>query len=264
LSSFQYSGVTLIRLITDNYNEVSYFGLAFQGFIMPAAAFDQLALAFAPFLAGLLARQETEAIKYWVEQLLKWLVVSSVLVVFVTLFLADSLIPLLLGKAFRPVAVNLMILTLSLLTQGVASVGGALAIVRERPRVTLVASALRLSGFILAGIFLISWRGSLGASLAVIIGAGLQAAYYLIRWHELASTSWRSWLLALGLGVVFLPLLLLKSSLSVNLCLGAVAVLGFAGGLLLLRLVTPGELAKVWWAMVSRQVPLNPGPSEHE
>jgi O-antigen/teichoic acid export membrane protein len=264
LSSFQYSGATLIRLITDNYNEVSYFGLAFQGFIMPTAASDQLALAFAPFLAGLLARQETEAVKYWVEQLLKWLVVCSILVVFVTLFLADSLIPLLLGKAFRPVALNLMILTLSLLTQGIVSVGGALAIVKELPRVTLVASALRLSGFIVAGIFLVSWRGSLGACLAVIVGAELQAACYLIRWQALAAISWRPYLQALGLGVIFLPLFLLKSSWSMNLWLCAAAVIGYIIGLLLLRLVTLEELAKGWWAIMSRKGPLSSNSVEND
>ncbi len=264
LSTFQYSGATLIRLITENYEQVSYFGLAFQGYIMPAAAFDQLAIAFAPFLAGLLARQETAALQHWVAQLLKWLVVSGVLVVFGALFLADSVIPLLLGKAFHPVALNLMIMTLSLLTQGVVSVGGALTIVKGRPKVTLVASALRLLGFLLAGVILVRWRGSLGASLAVIVGAELQAAYYLLRWHELVSISWRPWLQALGLGLVFMPLILLKSSWLVDLCLGAIAVLGYSGSLLLIGLVTPGELAKVWWAMVSRQVPLSTSPVENE
>jgi len=58
LSTFQYSGATLIRVITGDYNQVSYFGLAFQGYLMPGAAFDQLAIAFAPFLAGLMAQQE--------------------------------------------------------------------------------------------------------------------------------------------------------------------------------------------------------------
>jgi O-antigen/teichoic acid export membrane protein len=262
LSTLQYSGATLIRVITENYNQVSYFGLAFQGFIMTGAAFDQLAVAFAPFLAGLLARQETSAFKYWVEQLLKWLVVSGVLVVLVALFLADSLIPLLLGKAFQPVALNLMIMLLSLITQGVASVGIALAIVKDRPKVTLVASGLRLLGFLLAGVVLVSWRGSLGASLAVIVGAELQVAYYLLHWHELADISWRPWLLALGLGALFAPLLLLKSSWSVNLGLAAVAVAGYAIGLLLLRLVTPGELAKAWWAIMSRQVPASANTGE--
>jgi O-antigen/teichoic acid export membrane protein len=263
MSSLQYGGASLIKVIAQDYTEISFFGLAYQGYSMTVVFFNQFALAFAPFLAGLLARQETSAFEYWVEQLLKWLLVSGILVVFVTLFLADSLIPLLIGEAFRPVALNLTIITLSLLIQGVASVGSALTIVKERPRMNLVASALRLLGFLLGGVVLISWRGSLGASLAVIVGAGLQVAYYMLRWHEMVPVSWRSWLLSLGLGVVFMPLISLKSTWSVNLCLVALAVAGYAGGLLLFRLVTPGELAKVWRALLSRQVPLGPSTGEN-
>jgi hypothetical protein len=71
-------------------------------------------------------------------------------------------------------------------------------------------------------------------------------------------------LLALGLGALFVPLILLKSSLLVNLCLTAIAVAGYLGGLLLLGLVTPGELSKAWGAMVSRRVPVSPNTVENE
>jgi O-antigen/teichoic acid export membrane protein len=220
------------------------------------AFLNQFALAFAPFLAGLLARREALAVKQWVEQLLRWQAISGILAAFGALFLADSLIPMLLGEAFRPVALNLVIMTLSLLPQGVATMGAVLTIVRDRPGVTLGASVLRLISFLVAGGVLIAWRGSLGASLAVIVGGVVQAAYYMIRWHELVPVSWRSWLLALGLGAVFLPLVWLKSSWTINLGLFTMAVAGYAGGLLLFRLVTPGELAMAWRALVSRQVPL--------
>ena len=257
LSTLQYSGATLIKVITEDYNQISYFGLAYQGYIMAAALFNQFAMAFAPLLTELLARHEAITIKQRVEQLLKWQAIGCILIAFGALFLADPLIPWLLGEAFRPVALNLVLMTLSLLPQGVVSVGAVLAIVRDRPGVTLGASALRLLSFLLAGGALVYWRGSLGASLAVIVGAGLQAAYYMLRWHYLVPVSWRSWLLSLGLGMIFFPLILLKSSWTVNLCLSAFAVVGYAGGLLLFRLVTLEELAKVWRALVSRQVPLH-------
>jgi len=264
LSTLQYSGATLIKVITQDYTEVSYFGLAYQGYIMAAAFFNQFALAFAPFLAGLLARREALSLRHWVEQLLKWQAIGSILVVFGALFLAEPAIPVLLGEAFRPVALNLVLMTLSLLAQGVISVGGALAIVAERPGVTLGASALRLISFLLAGAALVFWRGSLGASLAVIAGAGLQAAYYLSRWQELVPVSWRSCLMALGLGVVFLPLVLLKSSWPVDVGLGALGVAGYTGALLVLGWVTPGELAKAWRAMGSRQHSLSPDTEENQ
>lgn len=263
LSTLQYSGASLIKLITWDYSQVSYFGLAYQGYIMAAAFLNQFAMAFAPLLAGLLARRETQALQQWVEQLLKWEAIGSVLMAFAALFLADPVIPMLLGEDFRPVALNLVLMTLSLLTQSVVSVGMVLAIVRERPGVTLGASALRLISFLLAGGVLVYWRGSLGASLAVIVGAGLQAAYFITCWQRLVSVSWRSCLLTLGLGVAFMPLVWLKSSWSVNVSLGAAALAGYAGSLLLLGLVTPGELAKAWGALISRQVPAGSNPGEN-
>lgn len=159
---------------------------------------------------------------------------------------------------------NLVFMTLSLLPQGIVSVGRVLAIVRERPGVTLGASVIRLISFLLAGGILTYWYGSLGASLAVIIGAGLKAAYYLTRWRELVPVSWRSCFLTLGLGVMFVPLIWLKSSLSVNLCLSAIAVVGYAGSLLLFGLWTPGEVARAWLTMVARKAPPYPNIRENE
>jgi O-antigen/teichoic acid export membrane protein len=264
LYTLQYSGATLIKVITQDYTQISYFGLAYQGYIMVVAFFSQFAMAFAPLLAELLARDDAVAVIHWVEQLLRWQAITSILVAFGALFLADSLIPVLVGEAFRPVALNLVIMTLSLLTQGVASLGAVLTIVRDRPGVTLGASALRLISFLVAGGVLIAWHGSLGASLAVIVGGVVQAAYYMVRWQELVPVSWRSCLLALGLGAAFLPLVWLKSSWTMNLGLFTVAVAGYAGGLLLFKLVTPGELAMAWRALVSRQVPLGPSTGENK
>jgi O-antigen/teichoic acid export membrane protein len=264
MATLQYSGATLITLVTQDYTQVSYFGLAYQGYMMVVVFFNQFAMAFAPFLAGLQARQDPLAIKYWVEQLLKWLAIGSILIAFGALFLADALVPLLLGEAFRPVALNLVIMTLSLLAQGVISVGAVLTIVKERPGVYLGSSALRLISFLVAGGVLAYWRGSLGASLAVIVGAGLQAGYYMTRWRGLVPVSWRSSLQAVGLGALFVPLVWLKSSWSMNVGLAIFAMVAYLGGLLVLRLVTPGELAQGWKAMVSRQVPQSSSSVENQ
>ena len=65
----------------------------------------------------------------------------------------------------------------------------------------------------------------------------------------------RSWGLALGLAGLFLPLYWLKSSWSVDLTLGALAMTGYAGMLVLLGLVSFGELALIWRALRDRQAP---------
>ena len=50
---------------------------------------------------------EIEALKQWVERLLKWMAVGGVLVVFAVLLLGENLLPLALGAEFRPVTANM-------------------------------------------------------------------------------------------------------------------------------------------------------------
>ncbi len=252
LAAFQFSGTGMIWLVKEDYAQVSYFGLAYQGYILAAVALGQLALAFAPFLTGLMVRRDTQGLKQALEQLLKWLGVSSVLVFLGALFLADSLVPFVMGDAFRPVSTNLVILILALLFHGGVSVGVVLTIIGDRPGVALGAAALRLTVFLLAGVPLVTLWGSLGACLAISLAGMVSCGYYLKRTQEVVSYSLRSWCLTLGLGVVFTPLAWLKSSWEINLGLGCAAVAGYAGMLLLLKFITFGELAALWRALVSR------------
>jgi len=252
LAVFQFSGAGMIWLVKEDYAQVSYYGLAYQGYILVAMALAQFAMAFAPFLTGLMVRQDTDGLKQALEQLLKWLGMTSVLVFLGALFLADSLVPFLMGDAFRPVSINLVIMTLALLFHGGVSLGAVLTIIADRPGVALAAAALRLAVFLLAGLPLVAWWGSLGGCLAMTLSGMINCAFYLKRTQEVVSYSLRSWCLVLGLGVVFTPLAWLKSSWEVNLGLGFATVAGYVGMLLLLKFITFGELAAIWRALVSR------------
>lgn len=258
MSTFQCGGVTMVWLIKGDYTQVSYFGLAYQGYQLVTGAFFVFTMAFIPLFAGLLARADGPGLRQWVEQLLKWLAMGGVLVFLSALFWADTLIPLVLGEAFRPVVPNLLLLTLATSFVGVASVGGVLAIIGDRPGVALWASTLRLAAFLLLGIPLVTWGGSLGGSLSILLATTLHAWYYWARLQEVVPFSLRSLFLPLALGGLFVPLIWLKSSWLVNLGLGAGAMAGYAGGLFLLGLVTKGELALAWQALVSRRArPVN-------
>ncbi len=256
LSTFQFAGSAIILFMSANYNEVSFFGLAYQGCTLMSVAFFQLTMAFAPFLALLLARQDSSSLRWWVEHLLKWLGVSGIMCFLGALFLADTLLPLLMGQAFRPVANNLVVMTIALPFLGVVSMGSVLAMIRDRPVMALEASALRLAVFLILGVPLVGWWGSLGGSLAFVMAAAAQGGFYLVRLRGLQPFSARPWSLALGLAGLFVPLYWLKSSWSVNLTLGAAAMTGYAGMLLLLGLVSFGELALIWRALRDRQASL--------
>ena len=70
--------------------------------------------------------------------------------------------------------------------------------------------------------------------------------------------SLRPWVLPIGLGGLFLPLAWLRSSWVVNVGLYALFVVGYSRALLLLRVVTLGEIAAMWGAIGSRVQALEP------
>lgn len=256
VSTFQFAAAALIMLKTGNYQEVSFFGLAYQGCTLAVVAFFQLTMAFAPFLALLLDRQDSASFQAWVEQLLKWLGVSGILCFLGALFLADTILPLLMGQAFRPVTSNLVLMTFSLPFLSLASMGSVLAMIMDRPGMALEAAILRLGAFLVLGVPLVGWWGSVGGSLAFVLAGMAQCSYYLMRWRGLLTFSARPWFLALGLASLVVPLYWLKSSWFVNLALGIAAMTGYAGTLLLFGLVNFGELALIWRALTDRGTPL--------
>ncbi len=256
VSALQFAGGALILVMSGDYNDVSFFGLAYQGCTLVAVAFFQFTMAFAPFLFQLLSRRESSSFQWWVEQLLKWLGVSGVLSFIGALFLADTILPLLIGQAFRPVTNNLLIMSISLPFLGLISMGSVLVMIRDRPGLALEAAALRLAVFLILGVPLVGWWGSLGGSLAFVLAALAQCGHYLIRLRGLLTFSVRPWFLTLGLGCLFVPLYWLKSSWSINLALGGAAMAGYAGTLFFLGLVSFGELALIWRALTDRSAPL--------
>jgi O-antigen/teichoic acid export membrane protein len=258
VSTFQFAGSALILVIRGDYSEVSFFGLALQGCTLVAVAYFHFTMAFAPFLTRLLGGPDSSSFQWWVEQLLKWLGVSGILCFFGALFLADTMLPLLMGQAFRPVTSNLVLMSAALPFLGVVSLGSVLAMVKDRPGVALEASALRLLVFLLLGAPLVSWQGSLGGSLAFVLAGLAQGSYYLVRLRGLMTFSLRPWGLTLGLGVVFVPLYWLKSTWLVNLALGGLAVAGYAGLLLLVGLVSLGEMGLIWRTLTARRTPPAP------
>jgi O-antigen/teichoic acid export membrane protein len=196
VSIFQFAAAALIMFVTGNYQEVSFFGLAYQGCTLAVVAFFQLTMAFAPFLALLLSRQDSAHFREWVEQLLKWLAVSGILCFLAALFLADKLLPLLMGHAFSPVTGNLVLMTFALPFLGVASMGSVLAMIMDRPGMALEAAILRLAAFLVLGVPLVGWWGSIGGSLAFVLAGMAQCGYYLLRLRGVLTFSARPWFLA--------------------------------------------------------------------
>jgi O-antigen/teichoic acid export membrane protein/SAM-dependent methyltransferase len=265
-NTFQRSGEALVRIASGDYAQVGYFGLAYSIFLTIAVGAPQLALAFAPLLTMLRAQGQTEALRRWIERLLKWLAVGGMMAVFGALFLSDDLVPIVLGQVYRPVATNLIPLAVAFLPLTLSSTASLLALVYDRPRIALEAAGLRLAAFWVLGVPFVAAWGSLGGCLAMLVSYLLYAGYFTWRMQRVVRYSLRGWLMVIGSGVLFLPLALLRSSWTIDLALFGLCLAGYGGLLLLLRVVTLEEVIAIsgrrspaargsgYWSGVARQM----------
>jgi O-antigen/teichoic acid export membrane protein len=249
LAAFERSGGALVRATCRDYAQVGFFGVAYSAYLTAAVAIPQIALAFASFLTMLRLEGDRAAVCLWIERLLKWLALGSVVVVLAAVLLGRDLVPLVLGSAYRPVASNLFPLAVGLVALSLTSVANLSALTHDRPAVALAAAVLRLGTFWALGLLFGSRWGSLGASLAVLGALTAQAGFFTWRMRQVVGYSLRRWVWVVGVGAIFLPLGLLRSSLAVDAALFCVFVVGYAGLLFLLRLVTLDELGVMWKAV---------------
>lgn len=247
-----HSGGVLIRALNPDYTQVSYFELAQKIFLTASFTYPQFSLSFAPLMTILLKKGSTEILRQWVEQLLKWLTVAGLGIMFCFLLLGGDLVRLILGKAYHPVATNLLPLSLVFFFLGLNSVSFLLALVYERPKEALTGSIIRLAVFWGSGFFFISLWGSFGGCLAFLLASIFSAGYLTWRTRVHLSYSLRRWILAIGSGAFFLPLLWFRSSLHVNVVLFIFFLIGYMAILFYLRVITVGEVRTLWRTICSR------------
>ncbi len=260
--AFQASGEALVRAVSRDYVQVSYFGLANGIYLTAGAAIQQLSLAFAAPLTTLRARGESERLGQGVKRLVTWLTAGSTVVVFAALLLGADLVPPVLGRSYGPVAANLVPMTMTLLVLSLASTAGVVVLTHDQPGVALVAGGVRLAAFWGLGPLLIAWRASLGACLAVLVASTLHAVYLGWRVRAVMRRALRAWVVTVGLGALFLPLFFLRASWLVNMALYLVFLVGYFWTLLRARVITPGEIAATWAAMSQPGPPRNSEPSK--
>jgi O-antigen/teichoic acid export membrane protein len=257
--AFQGSGEALVRGISGSYAEVSYFGVANGAFLTGVAAIQQLSLAFIAVLVMLRQEGKPALVDDAARRLVTGLTAGSMAVALTALLVSPDLIPAVVGRAYGPVAPNLILMALTLVFQSLASSTGVLLLAHDRGRVVLDGSALRLVTFWALAPFLIWSRGSLGACAAVLIATALQAAYVGWRVRRVIPRALRAWIVMVALGVPFMGLAWLRSGPGTNAALALVACLGYVAALALARVITREEMAATWRALgLSRRAARTP------
>ena len=247
--AFQASGESLVRLVTHDYAQVSYFGIANSIHLSAVAALQQLSLAFTALLTTLRAQRADAALREGLRRLVGWTAAAGVAAAYGVLLLGPDLIPLVVGRSFEPVAITLIPMTLALLPLALSSVAGVVAVTHDRAGVLLLGAALRLAVFWGVGPLLVMRAGSLGACEAVLLAHLVQAAFlgWMLRAQMAPAT--RSWAACLAGGALFVPLVWLRSSALVDVALFVGALAGFFGLMLLTRVLAIGQVVETWRAL---------------
>lgn len=243
LIAFLGSGEILVRTFSGSYVEVGFFSLAHGAYLVVAMTIPQIMLAFLPLLGQLRDAGHSAELARWGARLARVLAAAGVLGLSATWFLAEPYVPLLFGSAYAPVVANLLPLSAALLALALASVPGLFALVYERPAETVIAAALRLAVFWGLAPPLIARAGSRGACFAVLAGAAVHTIILVWRTRAFGAVILRDTALALGLGVVFLPFVLVRTASPLDLALWGAGAAAYGGAVLLFRIVTPGEIS---------------------
>ncbi len=246
------SGQTLVRVISGEYVQSGYFGLASRVFATMSLAMPQIAMVFTPLLTTLHARGQVAALSRWLERLLKYLALGGMVASLGALLLADDLVPVVLGSEYGPVSANLKWLAMALPAMAVGQVARMVATVYVRPRTVLTASAVQLLAFWILDVPLVMWLGSLGSAIATVVAWTFYGVYLTWRMQDVLRYSLRECAVVIGLGFLFVPLHWLRSSWLSNVSLYAAFLVSYVGLLWLLRVVTRDEAAEVWKAIVPK------------
>lgn len=252
-TAFLHSGEILVRFFNMDYIQIGYFALAYNVFQTISSTIPKFTLAFAPLMTTQLAKGETEALKEWAKQLIKWLAIGGVCAVMGVVLLGKDLVPLVLGGAYHAVTTNLLVLSFALFSLALSNVATLLTLVYNYPKIALKAGGIRLAAFWVLGIPFIIWWGSLGACLAVLCASVLYGGYFTWRIQRRIPYSLQPWAWAIALGLFFLPLWWLQSSWVINCGLYGLFIVGYVSLLFLLRIIRMEELNTVWKAIDPRR-----------
>jgi O-antigen/teichoic acid export membrane protein len=217
-----------------------------------AMLIPQFTIAFAPFMITLQAQGKTETLRRWIERLINGLTVGGMFVVYGVLLLGNNLVPLILGAAYQPVAANLLPLSLTLWVQILISMAILLTLVYNTPKTAVMSAVIRLAALWIFGPFLIPQWGSLGGCFAVLLASAICAGYLTWRTKRMITYSLRRWTSIIALGLIFLPLLWLRSSWPINALLYAVFAASYCALLFLLGITTFSEAVAVRRAFRSK------------
>lgn len=243
IAMVQRSGEAVLTLSSGDYVEVGYFGAAYAIYLTLAQALWQSAITFAPLLVRQMHGGEVELARVWLGRILKWMLIAVSVTGASIIVLGRDLVPLLLGPAYAPVAVNLLPLACALFSLSLGCVGRLAALTLDRPKVVVAAGGIELAVFWTVGLLFAPQGGSLAVCVAAALASGCYASWITWRVRRELPYPPRAALTVAALALVFLPLAWVPAGLVIKAALFAGACVIYGWLLWRCGMVTLEEIA---------------------
>ena len=217
LAAVHRGGALAIEVLTHDTAQIGFFDLGTSIYLMLFLSMTQAMIAVLPLASNLHAAGEQREVGRWFALLQRFGVVLAMMIVGGVWGLAPVLVGPVFGEAFQPAIGTMRLSILALAVMMLGYPAGMLSVVWREPHIRFWSTLCALAAS-LATMSAIPVWGANGAALAMVVGV---MVYVLVIWYfvrrriqqvrPLVGLAWGKGMLALVLGLVYLPLFALDT-----------------------------------------------------
>jgi O-antigen/teichoic acid export membrane protein len=204
------SGPALVETLTRRPAQAGYFNLALGLYLLAYVTFSQFAQSLIPTLSSFRAQGQTEQMRVWLCNFVRYSWLLAWLGTLVVWLAADWAVPLVFGADFAPAAAALKWISLGLPLTSLLWAGSTVATVTGRGRLKFGASLAALLTFVALVSWLTPSYGATGAAIALSVAVVVNVAGLVLWLQPDFSLPWRLLLVSSLVGVTGLGLIMVS------------------------------------------------------
>ncbi len=246
----QRSGALFISRISGLPEQVGFFDVANQFFLMGVGFLGVILITLLPSMSAFREAGDDETIHRWHGAVMPWFGAAVVLAFQALVWLGEPTLALFLGTEFLPVRNLALVATLAMAPGLIVYVGMNYAILDKQPMACARGILAGLVAMTLVCLALIPLFQAKGAMWGAVAGHTVSAVFFWLRYRQRFRIALKGYLPVLALGALFAPLALLHAPLPWSVAGFVVATGLFLALALALRVLDAGPLlqsAKKAW-----------------
>jgi O-antigen/teichoic acid export membrane protein len=209
----QRSGALFVQKITHMPEQVGYFDVANQFFLMSVGFFGTILITLIPSMSACREAGDENTIHRWHGNIMTYCGIAVALAFQTLAWFGEQALAMFLGPEFLPVRNMAMVMTLAMAPGLIAYVGMNYAILDKDPLTCARGVLASLVAMTLACLALVpAWQAN-GATWAAVTGYSVLAAFFWSRYRARLRIALKGFVQALALGAAFSPTALISAHL---------------------------------------------------